>query len=163
MDIEENETNNVSTPNECIVCVETEEKGKLFKYVHDCGTYLIHQKCFQEWIVKNGNECIICRKDAFTNEETLAFLSLLIILRDEIEEDSINIAYTEMISDNINDNQPNFGIIIDQTFENLNNRHILPIRRNINVNTRSSNRNPLCVIIGVIVLTTIFISLSLSF
>ena len=68
-----------------------------------------------------------------------------------------------MISDNINDNQPNFGIIIDQTFENLNNRHILPIRRNINVNTRSSNRNPLCVIIGVIVLTTIFISLSLSF
>ena len=37
---------------ECIVCVESEDKGKLYKYEHCCGKYYIHQNCLHEWILK---------------------------------------------------------------------------------------------------------------
>ena len=64
---------------------ESEDKGKLYRYEHCCGKYYIHQNCLHEWILKNGNDCIVCRKNAFTNPETIAFLTMLLTLRDQIE------------------------------------------------------------------------------
>ncbi len=112
---------------ECIVCVESEDKGKLYKYEHCCGKYYIHQNCLHEWILKNGNDCIVCRENTFTNPETIAFLTLLITLRDQIENNSITIVSTPMISDNIIDNEPNFGIKLEQTYRRNDYTQIIPL------------------------------------
>lgn len=117
----------ITEDKECIVCVESEDKGKLYRYEHCCGKYYIHQNCLHEWILKNGNDCIVCRKNAFTNPETIAFLTMLLTLRDQIENNSVTIISTQMISDNIIDNEPNFGIKLEQTFIRNDNTQIFPM------------------------------------
>ena len=133
---------------ECIFCVEGPEKGKLYNYNHHCGNYKIHQKCFHEWIIKEGNSCIICRKDAFENEETISFLNSLLIetLRSTIRSintlpniDTIpSIKYTEMEKEDIIDNQPNFGINIE-IIDNLN-LNMERLSENIALNIINQNR-----------------------
>lgn len=105
---------NDSIFDECIVCCQSDENSKLYNYNHSCGSYKIHQKCLHEWLLKEGNSCIICRKDAFTNEETICFLNLLKSIEEDIGNGSVTVNTKKMRHDNVNDNEPNFGIILDQ-------------------------------------------------
>ena len=134
--------------NECIVCVEGPEKGKLYNYNHYCGNYKIHQKCFHEWIIKEGNSCIICRKDAFENEETIEFLNLLLI--NSLRGTAPSIEYNEMKNDNIFDNQPNFEIDIENIYiVNLNMERLSEeMAINLLTPTREGNQRSLCYYFG---------------
>lgn len=134
----------ITETKECIVCVESEDKGKLYRYEHCCGKYYIHQNCLHEWILKNGNDCIVCRKNTFTNPETIAFLTLLITLRDQIDNNSVTIVSTPMICDNIIDNQPNFGIKLEQTYRRNDYTQILPSSIYEQPEIESSNNQITC-------------------
>ena len=150
--------------NECIVCVETEEKGKLYNYQHECGNYKIHQNCLHEWLIKNGNDCFVCRKNAFTNEETIAFLTVLLSLKDQIDNNHISIATKKMEYDNIYDNQPNFGIELESTITK-NDTQILPLLfegYEININDDQSCAGKIgCLVILsllIVILTMLFLN-----
>jgi len=55
---------------ECIVCQDN-INSPFIKYQHTCGIYDIHQKCLDEWFLKNSHNCIICRNNILspTNSE----------------------------------------------------------------------------------------------
>ena len=154
----------ITETKECIVCVESEDKGKLYRYEHCCGKYYIHQNCLHEWILKNGNDCIVCRKNAFTNPETIAFLTMLLTLRDQIENNSVTIISTQMISDNIIDNEPNFGIKLEQTFVRNENTQVFPIsyqEQNITTNNNKLTCGKIiCIILMILFITTFSLLLS---
>ena len=126
---------NDSIFDECIVCCQSDENSKLYNYNHNCGSYKIHQKCLHEWLLKEGNSCIICRKDAFTNEETICFLNLLKSIQEDIENGSVTVHTKKMRYDNVSDNEPNFGIILDQNMITQINR----FDSNLTIDANSNN------------------------
>ena len=53
----------------CTICFEKSfDHDKLALFVHSCGNYLIHKQCLYLWLVKNYNECLICRLDLEEND-----------------------------------------------------------------------------------------------
>ena len=53
----------------CTICFEKSfDHDKLALFVHTCGNYLIHKQCLYLWLVKNYNECLICRLDLEEND-----------------------------------------------------------------------------------------------
>lgn len=58
--------------NECIFCQDETIDSPLVNYEHNCGKYLIHQKCLDNWFLKNNQSCIICRNNILSSDESIS-------------------------------------------------------------------------------------------
>ena len=81
---------------QCLICINDID-DILIDYSHDCGTYKIHQKCSDEWFMKNIDSCVICRNNIIQDPYDITYNNNLI-------PDIINENVVPIIEDNNQDN-----------------------------------------------------------
>ena len=96
---------------QCLIC-HNDEEGILIDYLHICGRYKMHQKCLDEWFLKNVDSCIICRESILDNENNSNNLHSNINIYNNLDTQS----YDSIDSNNSEDN------ILEQYHNDNNNK-----------------------------------------